>query len=82
MPAVEVAGDSGDEGAVEEEFEAEGGLSVEDIEFRATLPQWVVELIDADISIPGLKISNRRSDFYEDESGDKEEEAVPELNTN
>jgi hypothetical protein len=29
-----------------------------------------------------LKISNRRSDFYEDESGDKEEEAVPELNTN
>lgn len=62
----------------EDELEEEGnkGFGKKDMEFRATLPKWVLELIDAEIDVPGLEISNRPSDFYEadeedDKSGDK-----------
>jgi hypothetical protein len=58
---------------------ARGVYDQEDLEFRATLPQWVLDLIDAEIDVPGLEISNRRSDFYEDEEKDESDEEEGEL---
>lgn len=63
-------------GEDDDEEEGNKGFGKKDMEFRATLPKWVLELIDAEIDVPGLEISNRPSDFYEadeedDKSGDK-----------
>ncbi|KAL6650036.1 hypothetical protein ACP70R_014260 [Stipagrostis hirtigluma subsp. patula] len=71
-----------------EEYEANGGVVLVDDEFlerRAEHRKWmqdVMEEVVDDIDFSGWKISDRRSDFYDDESDEEGEEVVQEPETN